>query len=241
MAEQSMLEIVQDVCRRQGLDVPSAVVGSTDQTILQLWGLLNEEVEEHTFREITFPQLRSTTTFGYSTDPSYNAYSLAALAGFRWIVPKTLWNVSTRLRVDGPVPDPTWVAMLTMDVAPAVDSYRISGDYIQIYPGSSTIETFTFDWYSAFGVLGATGYQQNFQADTDSPRLPAHIVKMGLRYRWRREKGQPYAEEMRAYEKALAELAHRSPVPGDLSLDNVPAYDNVAAPGLLIAAGSWPV
>lgn len=247
MAEQTMLQIVQDVCRRQGLQVPSVVTTSTDETVLQLWGLLNEEAEELPTRG-PWQQLRTPATFSYSTDANYQAFDPTTLAGYKNIVRDTLWNETARLPVIGPVPDEVWQAMLSMSVSQAQDSFKMEQDLILIYPGHTVANDYSFRYQSCAGVLssvlgpGSTPiYQFNFLTDDDTPRLPTRIIKAGLRWRWRREKGQPYAEEMRSYEVMIADELSLTEAASGVSMDNTRTFNNVAGPGLLIAAGSWPL
>ena len=42
----TMLTVVQKFCRRTGLPVPSTVYGSTDTKVLQIMGILEEEVND---------------------------------------------------------------------------------------------------------------------------------------------------------------------------------------------------
>lgn len=241
MAEQTLLQIVQDECRRQGVEVPTGVVASTDQTILQMWGLLNEEVEEHANREYLFQQLQFSQTFVYASDPNYMAYDLSGLAGYTAILPDTFWNLTQRLPVVGPYTPADWQTMLAMGVSGAMQNYIIAGNDILVYPGTpSSVQTYGFRYRSKYAVYSAAGtLKESFTADDDYPALPSRILKAGLRWRWRAEKGQPYAEQKELYEGMLQNEAHLGPNPGTLKMDGPDPYSQVAAPGLLIAAGSW--
>ena len=53
----TLLEIVQEFCRRQGLPVPSAVVSLGDDQLTQIVGLANELTAERAVRFACFPAL----------------------------------------------------------------------------------------------------------------------------------------------------------------------------------------
>lgn len=241
MAEQSLLEIVQDACLRQGLPQPATVVASTDETVLQLWGLLNEEISELPYRG-DFQCMRTRYSFGYTTDANYEALDLTTVPGYKNIISGSLWNSTLRLPVAGPMSVVEWQSLLTLGGAVAEDAFRIEGNHLLLYPGHTSSHTYTFEYRSIYGALSAGGsptLQSVFLADTDLPRFPTALVKAGLRWRWRAEKGQPYAEQQRVYENMVADELNLGPLPGPVKMDNCAEHERVVSPGLLIAAGSW--
>jgi hypothetical protein len=220
---------------------------STDSTIAEMVMCLNDEVGEHPNMSWDFPRLKIATTFTYSTDANYIAVNMDTAASFgtgayRSMVPRTLWNRTTRLRVSGPVTDEDWASMIAMGVAPTTDQYRVVGPNLLIYPGHTASNTYGCDYMSKFAVqaTGGGSLKEFFTADTDVPLMPSRICLAGLEWRWRQIKGQPYAEEKAKWDRMLEEEANRESIPSDISMDNC-SDNKMAAPGLLIAAGSWPL
>ena len=62
--------------------------------------------------------------------------------------------------------------------------------------------------------LASGGYGDSFMADTDSFRLDERLLKLGMIWQWKAQKGSPYAEDMGSYSDALAnEMGHDQPAP----------------------------
>lgn len=239
----TLLQIVQSFARRQGIRVPSAVTTSTDETILQIWGLLDEEVTELADRR-EWLWLRGQSSFNHLNGAGYLAYALNTLPDYKGIVPRTLFSDDSRLPVAGPASDEQWAVMMALSVAPSLYTYRSYGGNLYIYPAPSTPASvlFSFEYYSSYPVASSGGIAKAlFTADTDVPRLPDRIVMAGLRWRWKKEKNQPYAEEMRAYEAMLEAEAGRESIPTDIHLDNPDPENATLAPVIVIPAGNWNV
>jgi hypothetical protein len=245
MAEQTLLQMVQNKCQKLGIGTPLTVIGNTNPTIAQMLQCLNEEVMEVANREYDFPRLKITTTFSYTSDANYIAVNMDTAASFgtgafRSFVSDTLWDRTSKLKVVGPISDEDWATMLAMTSAPSYPVFRIVGQNLLIYPTNSSAHTYACDYMSKFAVqaTAAGALKESFTVDTDVPLMPTRIVLAGFEWRWRQLKGQPYAEEMRVYEQFLFNEAGREINPGRVCMHNR-LDDRVAGPGLLIAAGSW--
>jgi hypothetical protein len=84
--------------------------------------------------------------------------------------------------------------------------------------------------------------KQYVTADTDLCLFPDHLVLADLKWRWNYVKGLPYAEDKDAFDRMLANF-DSSESPGKI-LHMDPKWSNESkaiGPGLLIAAGSWPI
>lgn len=242
MAEKTLLQLVQAAALKLNTPFPTVVTTSNDTTILQMWQCLNDEVQEHCNRKFNFPKLKVDATFAYTTNVNYQALQLSTVPAMRSIVPRTLWNRTTRLECVGPFSDTQWAQTIALAVSGTVDYFRMAGDWLLIYPGHTASNTYGYTYMSQYGVqaTAAGALKETFTVDSDVSLMPSRILRAGLEWRWRQTKGMQYAEEMETYELLLAEEAAREPLPGRLSMDNVADY-KVAGPGLLIAAGSWNV
>lgn len=244
MANRTILAIAQDFCRRQGIKVPTVVTTSTDETVLQIWGLLNEEVTELAERA-EWGWLRTRSSFNHANGANYLALDLNGVADYKGLVPDTLWASDIRLPVAGPLTEAQWTQLLLLQMSAAVYNYRVyaGGLYIYPVPAVPASVSFVYEYNSIYPVIAQDGVtlRPAFTADTDSPRLPDRIVLAGLRWRWKKEKNQAYAEEMRAYEVMVANELGRENAPRSLRLDNPDPDSRIVEPGLLIAAGNWNV
>jgi len=244
LAELNLLQLTTEFCKRQALTpLPTTVTGSQDDTTIQIWGLLNEGMEDIS-RRFTLQQLRTRYTFNHAGVANYIALDVInKLPDFKWMYTRTLWDTTSRIEVAGPLSEKEWNQLLVMLIAAARYSYRLMGNYLRIFPIPNPLDSilFAFEYQSRYPVISAAGgFLPQFTQDTDMPRFPSDIVLADLKWRWREAKGLPYAEQMRISEEALRQLVVREPQP-DLVLDAPDPDVPLAGPGLLIPAGSWNV
>lgn len=243
MAEMTVLELTQEFCRRQGLPSPTSVVTSQDDAVLQIFGLLNEGIMDLADR-YHWQHLLQRVTFFHGGGANYAAVDFSTTyTDFKALIQNTLWDQTAKMPVNGPISAEQWTYMLNMGVAPATYNFRLYGNALRIYPAPTVLVDVTFgmEYLSSFGVYDATAAAnaRQYVDDASYPRLPSNIVLADLRWRWRQAKGLPYAEDQRTCEEAIMNAVGREPLPA-LSMDEPDPYQTVG-PGLLIAAGSWPL
>lgn len=242
MADLNLLQITSEFCKRKGLPVPSTVVGAADDQILQIWGLLNEGIQDIASR-YNHQELQASKTFTHAGGTDYLAYDLSALSGWKFIIPQSLWNITGRLPVAGPLSMVQWQTLTTMLVNQALYSYILYGNGIHIFgqPTVLTSVTFGFKYQSRNGVTDTVAPLDNssYGSDTATPKINSDIILADLKWRWAREKGLPYAEDQRASEEMLTNLVG-SQDQGVLVLDDQPQYAGFP-PGVIVPAGNWNV
>jgi hypothetical protein len=98
--------------------------------------------------------------------------------------------------------------------------------------------TWAFEYISKNWILGVDGttYKQYFTLDTDTILLPESIVLMGLRWRWKKEKGLSYDEDFRTYEMQVQDALSRDGMKQTLNMGN---ENSVVSPGVVVPLGSW--
>jgi len=99
--------------------------------------------------------------------------------------------------------------------------------------------TWAFEYASKNWILGTDGitYKQYFTLDTDTILLPNDLVLMGLRWRWKKEKGLEYAEDFRTYEMQVKDELGRDGGKPNLHMDDEGWHGPV--PGIFVSPGSW--
>lgn len=237
----SGLQIAQEFCKRQGLPSPATLVGAQDDLTRQIWGIMNEGimdlVQRYDWQQLTIPY-----TFQHAGGADYEALDLSvALPDFDHIVQKTFWDATARIEVAGPMNEREWSTITTMLVSSANYCYRMRGDKILIFGVPSPLSSvdFTFEYVTAYGVDTGGIPEEMFTTDASIPKLPSKVILADLKWRWRKEKGLPYAEDQRICEEMILGLISREPN-SVLTLDSC-ADSQVVGPGLLVAAGSWPL
>lgn len=247
MANKTLLGYVQDFCRKQGISPPSTVINSTDETILQIWGLLYEELQELANRG-EWPELkRRAENWPHANAADYGALSLDddTTPYINSIVPDTLICSNLRIPVAGPVSPAQWAQMIAFAIRPTTYSFRIYNGYLRIYPVPTDLVNtlFSLEYITNATVLAFDGTTEKteFTADDDGVLLPTRIVEAGLRWRWKKEKGLPYAEEKVAYESMVADQLGVADGQSRIDMGGDYSYDKGARPKIIIPSGSWNV
>lgn len=243
MAEKTALQIAQEFCNRVGLPVPLSLQ-SQDDTARQVLSLMNEGIQDICDRY----KLQQLSTFGqfvHAGGPDYGAVNFTALASpaalsdWKYNEPFTLWAGSQRLPVTGPLTMSEWQRLLRMSVASAPYQYILYGNWLRIYPVPTNLADLFYVFYqSKCGVIGGpigNVLFETFSLDTDQPRIPTYLLTADLKWRWKKEKGLPYAEDQRMAESMLVNAVGRQPHP----VLNLDYGDRPVGPQIVIRPGNW--
>jgi hypothetical protein len=72
------------------------------------------------------------------------------------------------------------------------------------------------------------GFGDRFMNDGDTFRLDERLLKLGMTYQWKAQKGSSYAEDMSTYGDALAiAMGHDAPAP--IYIDRKPISASISA------------
>lgn len=232
----AMLEIIQDLCGRQNLNVPATVYGTTDPQVRQMMKLLEEEGNDLAQRG-GWERLVMEVSFTTLAQEDQGAIAGAA-AGFRAIKNQTIWDRATRLPVCGPLDAKEWQAMKALTSTGPRYRFRIRGGRLLVNPSPPASQTWYFEYVTKNWILAVDGttYKRRFTADTDTALLPDDLCLQGLRWRWKKEKGMDYAEDFRTYEAQVKAALGRDGGKPTLTMD-----DNWGGPkpGIFVPEGSW--
>lgn len=195
----SLLTLIQRAFKRVGLTAPTAAVSSTDENVIRMIELANEEGEELASRADWQALTREAT---HTTLAAESQGLMTAIAGsdFNYIKNDTFWN-RTKDRRWYPVSDVDWQTMKATNITGPVEYFRIRGGYLLAIPTPTAGETLAFEWISKnwCETSGGTG-QSAWAADADVGRLDEALMLMGLVWRWKKAQGLEYAEDFRQYE-----------------------------------------
>lgn len=234
----SLLTVVQYFCGRTGVPVPATVIGTTDVQVLQVLRLLEEEGDDLSKRgawEGLTVEVSHTTTAA----EDQGAITTIAGAGFRYIKNNTIWDRTNRLPVLGPMDSEEWQAMKALVSSGPRYRFRFRRGRLLVTPTPAASLNWRFEYVSKYWSLGADGttYKQYFTLDTDTILLPEELVIMGLRWRWKREKGFDYSQEFATYEDQVKDALGRDGGKPVLCLDNAPWRG--PRPGIFVPDGNW--
>lgn len=243
MAAMTLLQLVQEFCRRRAQPIPISITSAQDDGVLQMWGLLNEGIADIADR-YEWQMLRTRYSFAHADGTAYEALDLSEsgpIPDCKAILNRTLWDTLGRREVYGPFDPKSWETLLNLQVSQAVYNFTIYGSALRIYPVPSplTADQFSLEYLSSYGAYNPNTPEPTLMFETDNSysRMPASLMLQDLKWRWNQAKGLAYAEDFRICEQMILNLQAREPAPDiDMATDG---WEKVAAPGLLVAAGSW--
>lgn len=216
----SLLTIVQDACALVGLDAPTSVVSSTDQTYTQFLTFAQFEGDElsrkHRWREVKvaadFTGDGVTTTWALPDD-------------FHRFNTEQRRESSVLLGLEGPVSDDEFLDAQVRGFNPTIPYFRLFNGNIETVPAVANGQQVRFEYCSRYWITSSTGtLKERFTADDDLSLLPDRLITLGLVWRWKRAKGLDYAEEFRTYEMAWADEKHVDGGSPRLRLSEVGGY-----------------
>jgi len=232
----TMLSTIQHFCRRTNLTVPSTVFGSTDPQVLQIMAILEEEGAELSGRG-SWEGLTLEATHTTVATESQGAITTIASGNFRYFKNNTIWDRNLKLPVfvlDGS----DWQAVKAFSVTGPRYHARIRGGNLIANPVPAAGNTWAFEYVSWNWILDndASTTKQYFTEDTDTFLLPEPVLLMGLRWRWKKEKGFDYAEDFRTYETMVKDALGREGMRRTLHMDET---SREPAPGIVTQQGNW--
>jgi hypothetical protein len=235
----TLLELIKEFSARRGLPVPTLVMGSQDDQLLQLVGLLNEVLEDLTTRYVG-TALQKQASWTLLNSESQGKIRTLCPYGFKWLINNTFWDRSQQQLVRGPVSPPDWQASKASNTVGVWLQYRLMGEELLMQGALASGHLMALEYASDWAVKASDGitYKPRFTADTDTCVFPSTVLLAGLNWKFRLEKGLKYAEAFRSYEVALTEFNGHDGSKAVLSMDG--GCGN-ARPGIMIPTGNWRV
>lgn len=196
----TILSVCQDACKVIAIDpVPDAVVSSTDRQMVELLHVANEMANRiskgHDWQKFaTIHTLDGDgTTEDFELPSDYD----------RMLIKSQVWSSSLETPLS-PITDlDYWLGLDVQDFDFVVNAWTIYGGQMHIKPALSSGVTAKFFYQSNKIVTNAGNTKATFTADDDEFRLNEELLKLGMIWQWRANKGLPYSEDMRNYERAL--------------------------------------
>jgi hypothetical protein len=185
------LSVIREVCAVIGLKIPTAVFGSTEREHEELSALCNEMAyrisEEHDWNDLkSLAELAGdgvTESFAFPSD-------------YRRMLERG--QVFSTLRPNCPLEQikdfDIWLANVSSGVALTSPQWIKLGGGMTFNPAPVPGETLRYFYIRK---------QPGFTADSDQFPLNERLLKLGMIWQWKANKGLDYAEDMVNYEAAL--------------------------------------
>ena len=211
----SLLTIIQKTHKRVGLNSPSSAIGLTDENVVKMIEMANEEGEELSSRHRWQNLIREATHTSLATE-SQGLITTIAGSDFGYILEDTIWDRSQNRRWT-PVDDTQWQQMKSSGITGININFRIRGNYLIATPVPTAGHTIAFEWVTKNWCESSVGTGQSaWAADTDIARIDEALFVAGLVWRWKASQGLEYAEDFRKYEILVNDAIARDGVKGHL-------------------------
>lgn len=197
----TILQIAQDAAPKMGVDVPDALVGSTDETEVEILSLA-QELAERIARAHDWSLLKTLVT--HAGNGSQTGFDLPSdylrmpkegqVWSTRWQRPLLHISPEEALRLD----------IRNYDLV--TGTWTIIGGQVVYAPALDSGESAKFYYISNAVVAPSTGSNKaRFTADTDTFRLGDRLMELHLIAEWRNRKGLDYGEDMVNADTALSQ------------------------------------
>ena len=215
----TLLSLIGDIADEIGFAAPTTVIGSTDETAIQMLALSNRGGKQLARRgkgiggwallqtEHTFTTVNGTAEYALPSD-------------FEALIDDTLWDRANFWKLKGPVSPQEWQMIKSGVLASSAGPRRrvrikksassnVKALFVDPTP-STTGDTLVFEYLSNSWCQSSGGTAQSAWAvDTDTGILDEYLLGMDLKWRFLKAKGQAYAEDKQEFELELAQALAR--------------------------------
>jgi len=231
----SILSVVKDVCLAVGVNQPGSMFASSIQlrTQAEMLSLANEMAQRIAYDVREWTQLKAIATF--TGDGIADRFALPANYK-RMLLTAQVYPSATPTQPLRFIADANeWLARRMNNDATGFGEWTLLGGDMVFSPILAAGQKASFVYLDKNCVkLASGGYGDEFLADGDAFRIDERILKLGMIWQWKANKGSPYAEDMGTYSDALVNVAGADK-PAPIIIDRMPigAAAQVALP--------WPV
>ena len=232
----TLLSVVKDVCAVVGVTVPQSVFSNLtgNRTMQEMLALANEMAQRIAYDNRDWTKLRTMATF--TGDGTTTTFPLPANYK-RMLLTSNVWrSTSTQSPMLFVSDSDEWMQRRASNASDwAWGEWTMLGGNMVIYPAMPVGQTATFGYLDKNCIgLASGGRGDVFMSDDDTFTLDERVLKLGMIWQWKAQKGASYAEDMGTYGDALGyAMGHDSPAPIILGRKPISASAAVAYP--------WPV
>ena len=228
----TILTVVRDVCAVVGVVAPTSVFANlaANRTMFEMLALANEQAQRIAYDTRDWTRLKAEATI--IGDGVTTAWPLPA--NFKRMLPTTnVWSsTSTQTPLMFIQNTDMWTQRRAYGDIDSRGEWTLLGDYLHIYPALGPANTASFTYLDRNCVrLASGGYGDSFLADADEFRLDERLLKLGMTWQWKAQKGSPYSEDIGTYSDAL-QIAMRFDNPSPIIIDRLPISQTRGSSGL---------
>jgi hypothetical protein len=203
----SLITVVTDVCAVVGVEVPTSVFSGItfNRTAQEMLALANEMAQRIAYDTREWTKLKLTAS--YAGDGVTTAFALPADYK-RMLLTTNLWMSTSALQPMRFVPDTDeWLQRRALNRIDAWGEWTMLGGQINIWPAMGLGVTASHAYLHKNCVaLSSGGFGDRFLNDNDSFALDERLLKLGMIWQWKAQKGSAYQEDLGTYSDALGYL-----------------------------------
>ena len=223
----TLLSVTKDVCAAVGVTIPTSVFTNItgNRTMQEMLALANEMAQRIAYDTRDWTALIKTKTFtgdgvavGFDMPADYK----------RMLLNTQVWrSTSTQTPMRFISDANEWLNRRARAEYNASGDWTLLGNQMHISPllagpDPGPAQTAYFAYLDKNCIKLASGnYGETFIADGDSFRLDERILKLGMIWQWKAQKGGAYAEDMGTYGDALGSVMGRDK-PSPIIIGRVP-------------------
>jgi hypothetical protein len=228
----TILSVVQQVCPVVGVTVPTSVfagIGS-NRTMQEMSALATEMAQRIAYDTREWTQQKQTQVF--TGDGVKTAFNLPS-DYLRMLLTANVWRSTQTAQPMTFIADTDeWLWRRARNWVNSWGEWTLLGGQMLIQPVMGVGVTATFPYLSKNCItLASSGLGDSFLADADQFRLQDRLLKLGMIWQWKANKGSPYAEDLSTYGDALQiAMGSDKPAPIILGQRTISANAKVAYP-----------
>lgn len=201
--------VVQEVCSVIGVRPPNGSLFQSpyaDRTAWEFVNLANEIAQRIAYDTRDWTALKRLWQFGGGTsEPGGDAFPLPADYR-RMLLTTNVWRSNNNQRPMSFISDTDeWFQRRFAGNNSVHGEWMLMGDSIFTWPGFDGTQRLVYLDKNCVS-LASGGFGNRFLADADTFRLDERLLKLGMIWQWKANKGATYAEDLATYEDALSRI-----------------------------------
>jgi hypothetical protein len=200
----TLLTVCRSVLAETGWPALSAIASNTDGTAQQIFEIANTELTNLS-QGFDWPQLE--TEYNFNTVPTQQNYLFPA--DFRAVEHNSAFDKAQYYPIRGSVSIEEWNArkngLLANVSRTAFRIIYVNGaPGFELVPTPSTVRALVVNYWSKYFAYDSNGVAiPGYAADSDVSKVPEDMVKLGVKWRFRRIKGLDFSAELSEYNAML--------------------------------------
>ncbi len=193
----AILDVVKEAATVLGLEVPSLVFGSNVREMIEMQATIKEAaaeiVDAYDWQKLLVVNTVTgdDVTEAHGMPEDYRRMQKTA----------SLWSSRWSWAAEHVVSPDEWLELQTVPFVNVTGQWIVYGGQLHFLPVMASGETAKFFYVSNNIVIDSEGQPKAaFSSDTDVFRLSERLLKLGIIYKWKQAKRQPYAQELDDFE-----------------------------------------